>query len=224
MDTKKAKKASLEDKRVLFFEIGMTVVLAITLIAFEWSTPAKDNHAMLIDDYDNVAEEIVLNTVQEKKKEVIPPAIPSFELILNTSEESENIPDINVEIDPGDAVQYWLPEEVDEPDEVPFYAVEEKPGFGEGSLNEFHRYIQEQVEYPVAAVNLGIEGRLSVTFVVDKNGNLTNINFIRGVDPLLENEVSRVMKNAPKWKPGKQRGMPVDVSFSMPVIFQLERR
>ena len=82
--------------------------------------------------------------------------------------------------------------------------------------------IANAVKYPVIAQENGIQGKVYVTFVVGKDGSVFNAQVARGVDPSLDKEALRVVNRLPKWKPGKQRGKPVRVSYTVPINFQLQ--
>ena len=115
-------------------------------------------------------------------------------------------------------------EEVEEEvkEEEVFLIVEEMPSFGTGGANEFRQYIAENLRYPEVAAENGIQGRVFVQFVVEADGRLTNVKVLRGVDPSLDKEAMRVVESSPKWNAGKQRGKPVRVSFTFPIIFVLQ--
>jgi TonB family protein len=106
-------------------------------------------------------------------------------------------------------------------DEQIFFIVEEMPEFpgGEQALRKF---IANNIEYPVSAQENGIQGKVYVTFVVDKNGDVANARIARGVDPSLDQEALRVVNSLPKWIPGKQRGQNVNVSYTVPINFALQ--
>ncbi|MBN2272764.1 MAG: energy transducer TonB [Bacteroidales bacterium] len=108
------------------------------------------------------------------------------------------------------------------PEEEMFYVVEEMPRFMEGDISRFLQYICENLDYPAKAAEAGIEGRVMVNFVVDENGKPTEIKIIRPVDPLLDAEALRVIASSPLWKPGRQRGEPVKVSYTIPIVFSLQ--
>jgi len=108
-------------------------------------------------------------------------------------------------------------------EEEVFMVVEEMPTFiGSDKYKDFVEYISKNIKYPEIAAESGIEGRVFVQFIVEPDGSVTNVEVIRGVNPELDKEALRVVKNSPKWEPGKQRGVPVRVSFSFPVIFSLQ--
>jgi protein TonB len=99
--------------------------------------------------------------------------------------------------------------------------VEDMPEFPGGEL-ELRKFIANNIEYPKAAQENGIQGKVYVTFVVDKNGEIANAKIARGVDPTLDQEALRVVNSLPKWIPGKQRGQKVNVSYTVPINFALQ--
>ncbi len=103
-----------------------------------------------------------------------------------------------------------------------FYIVEEMPEFDGEGLEKFRDWVQLNVKYPEIAIQNGISGTVYVDFVIDKTGNVTSIKIFRAVDPSLDNEVIRVLKSAPDWTPGKQRGKFVNVKMAIPVKFMLK--
>ncbi len=109
-----------------------------------------------------------------------------------------------------------LPKEEDE-QEV-FYIVEDMPEFPCGE-NHLRKYIAENTVYPEEAKNKGLEGKVFINFLVSKTGEVQDVKVARGVDPLLDNEAIRVVQSMPKWKPGSQRGKPVEVRFTLQISF-----
>jgi protein TonB len=107
------------------------------------------------------------------------------------------------------------------PEEQVFVIVEQMPSFpgGEDALRKF---IANSIKYPVIAQENGIQGKVYVTFVVDRDGSVTQAKVARGVDPSLDKEALRVVNSLPKWVPGKQGGKPVKVSFTVPIYFVLQ--
>ncbi len=106
-------------------------------------------------------------------------------------------------------------------DEQVFFIVEDMPEFpgGEAALRNF---IAQTIKYPVAAQELGIQGRVYVTFIVSKSGKVADAKIARGVDPVLDQEALRVVNALPLWEPGIQRGKPVNVSYTVPINFALQ--
>jgi periplasmic protein TonB len=103
-----------------------------------------------------------------------------------------------------------------------FLIVEEMPVFPDGGESGLRAWIAKNIEYPVIAQENGIQGKVYVTFVVDKDGGISDAKVIRGVDPSLDKEALRVVNSMPKWIPGKQRGKPVRVSYTVPISFVLQ--
>jgi TonB family protein len=107
-----------------------------------------------------------------------------------------------------------------------FYKVEEMPAFdgeqGGKGLEKFRDWVQLNVKYPDIAKENGISGTVYVNFIIDKEGRLTDVGIVRGVDPSLDDEVERVLQSSPDWKPGKQRGKNVNVKMAIPVKFALQ--
>jgi protein TonB len=106
-------------------------------------------------------------------------------------------------------------------EEEVFVVVEEMPEFP-GGVVALRTYLAQAVKYPVIAQENGIQGKVYVNFVVNKDGSVSNAKIARGVDPSLDAEALRVVSTLPKWKPGKQRGAPVRVSYTVPINFQLQ--
>jgi TonB family protein len=103
-----------------------------------------------------------------------------------------------------------------------FQVVEEMPLFMGQKADHFREYISKNLKYPQIAMELGIQGRVFVSFVVETDGTVSNVSIERGVDPLLDKEAIRVVETSPKWTPGKQRGEIVRTKFTFPIIFKLE--
>jgi TonB family protein len=104
---------------------------------------------------------------------------------------------------------------------VPFAVVDEKPKFQGGDYNEFTKWVNSKIKYPEAAIKDSIQGRIIVQFVIDKSGNMKNVNIIKKVHPALDAEALSVIRSSPAWTPGKQKNKPVDVLFQFPVVFKL---
>ncbi len=106
--------------------------------------------------------------------------------------------------------------------EKPFVTVEQMPTFPGGEM-EMQKYIASNLKYPVVAQESGIQGRVTVRFVVSKTGAIEDVNVIRGIDPSCDKEAVRVVKSMPKWIPGKQNGLNVPVYFTLPIVFRLKQ-
>lgn len=107
-------------------------------------------------------------------------------------------------------------------DEVPvFRVVEEMPEFP-GGMGECLKFLGKNIKYPVEAQKAGVQGKVIVQFVVEKDGNIANPKVVRSIDPDLDGEAIRVISIMPKWKPGMQKGQPVRVKYTVPVTFRLD--
>ena len=115
-----------------------------------------------------------------------------------------------------------LDEEYEEDDEI-FFVVENMPKFNNGSSDAFRIYIQQNLRYPLIAVQKGISGRVFVQFDVYKTGEVKNVIIVKSANEVLDNEALRVVRSSPRWSPGSQRGKPVTVRFTFPIVFQLTK-
>ena len=107
----------------------------------------------------------------------------------------------------------------EDPDKI--FIVVEHSAAPEGGLNEFYQFISSKIKYPAKARRMGIEGKVYVEFIVEKNGSLTDIKTIAGIGGGCDEEALRVIGMAPKWNPGKQRGKPVRQKMNIPIYFRL---
>ena len=228
MEIKKSEKANLENKKLLFVEIGLVISLAITLFAFEW-TSTETEVAMLDDTQEIVLEEEIIPITQEAPPP--PPAAPKIPVLSDqidiVDDEIEVDDDLfmNLEDDSSLGVEIMdyveVEEEVVEEEAIPFQLVEEKPSFQGGDANQFSKWVNSRLVYPEIAMENGVQGRVSLQFTVEKDGTVTKVKVLRGVDPSLDKEAVRVVSMSPKWSPGKQRDRAVPVTYTFPVIFQL---
>ena len=228
MEIKKTEKASLENKKLLFVEIGLVVSLAITLFAFEW-TSTETETALLEDTTEILIEEEIISTQMETPPP--PPEAPKIPVlsdqidIVDDEIEIEDDMFMNLEDDASLGVEIMdyveVEEEVVEEEAIPFQLVEEKPSFQGGDANQFSKWVNQRLVYPEIAKENGVQGRVTLQFTVEKDGSVTKVKVLRGVDPSLDKEAVRVVSMSPKWKPGKQRDRAVPVTYTFPVIFQL---
>lgn len=229
MISKKTDKANLEKKKGLFTEIGLVLALLFTLGAAEYTREdLKSSKIQALRDTQG-EEEIVPITRQELQKPVTPPK-PTV-VIMDLKIVDDDIKLDNLDFDAFDANQndaikianvIGNTKEEEEEESKVFLIVEDMPTFQGGTIENFRNYIQNTVKYPQLAMENSISGTVYVSFVVNRRGEVASINIVRGVDPSLDEAVINALKLAPKWEPGKQRGKPVNVSFSIPVKFILQ--
>ena len=228
MEIKKSEKANLENKKLLFIEIGLIISLAITYLAFEW-TSTETNVSTLEAEAEIVLEEEIIPITQEAPPP--PPAAPKIPVLsdqIDIVDDEIEVDDdmfMNLEDDSSLGVEIMdyveVEEEVVEEEAIPFQLVEEKPSFQGGDANQFSKWVNSRLQYPEIAKENGVQGRVTLQFTVEKDGSVTKVRVLRGVDPSLDKEAVRVVSMSPKWKPGKQRDRAVPVTYTFPVIFQL---
>ena len=228
MEIKKSEKANLENKKLLFIELGLVVSLGVTLLAFEW-TSKETKVSTLEDTTEVVLEEEIIPITQDTPPP--PPAAPKIPVlsdqidIVDDEIEIEDDMFMNLEDDANLGVEIMdyveVEEEVVEEEAIPFQLVEEKPSFQGGDANQFSKWVNQRLVYPEIAKENGVQGRVTLQFTVEKDGTVTKVKVLRGVDPSLDKEAVRVVSMSPKWKPGKQRDRAVPVTYTFPVIFQL---
>jgi len=216
MQPKKNPEISLENKKGLFFQIGLILSLIIVIIAFEWKSYEKVDYNLGQLNLDDLEEEIIPITKQEIKPPPPPPPPPEVIEIVEDEVEIEE----ELEIEDTESDEDVMIEIEEESDDEFFMVVENMPEFPGGDLG-LMKYIQKNVKYPPIAKEYNITGKVYVSFIVDKSGLVTNVKIVRGVDKNLDAEALRVVKSLPKYKPGKQRGKAVRVMFTIPINFTL---
>jgi protein TonB len=226
MQLKKNPQASLEDKKLTYVLIGLAFVLSICYVAFEWTGKEVTKYEVADTEFLFEDEIDIQQTTQETPPPPPPPAVQEVE-VLNVVEddvETETI-EINTEDDKDVEVVIAPPVEApveEEEEEVVFVVVESMPEFP-GGAQAMMRYIAENIKYPVIAQENGIQGRVICQFVVEKDGKVSDIQVVRSSgEASLDKEAQRVIGSMPKWKPGKQRGKPVRVKYTLPVNFRLQ--
>jgi|APHig6443717497_1056834.scaffolds.fasta_scaffold16648_3 protein TonB len=231
MELKKTKKANLETKRNYFILVGLAVSMGIVLMVLGLSDQVEANEIFKTSTTDEGVTEIVsIPVTTEAPLPPPPPPMPQlFEAIIIT-EDNSKLPDFEfgtTEITEGIPIEiinaYNLSEEkhIDTNDSI-FRVVEEMPEFPGGQLSLL-KWIANHIKYPEEAVQNEVEGRVFVQFVVDKDGGISNALVSRGVDTAIDNEALRVVNSLPTWKPGKQRGKPVRVAYTVPIKFELKK-
>lgn len=229
MDIKKSEKVNLENRKGIYFEIGLLLAFVVLLAAFEWKTDSAEkkgfNDQVTIEA---IEDEIIPITQQLMKPPPPPPPAPKLtdlidivedELdvddkleILDAEDERENDADRNdFDYDNYDG-------EFSDDDEV-FVIAEHMPVFPHGDVT---KWLAKNTKYPPIAEQNGIQGKVFVKFVVEKDGSVTNVEVVRSVDPSLDKEALRVVSAMPKWTPGRQRDKAVRVSFTVPINFYLQ--
>ena len=237
MEPKKNPNVDPKRNSLLYFQIGLVSVLLLTYLAIEYKSYEKDIEvlSMAIDDA-FLDEEVPMTQPLNQPPPPPPPPPPAAPEVIKIVKDNEKIVETKMKstetnqnqiIEVAQVVE--VEEEVDV--DVPFAVIEDVPVFP-GCENEpknkrrdcFQEKMKEHIvknfRYPDIAKDMGIQGRVNVMFVIDKDGSITNIRK-RGPDANLEKEAERIISKLPKMTPGKQRGKAVRVPFSVPVTFKL---
>ena len=223
MEIKKSEKADLERKKPLFIQVGLVLGLSLILLGFEWKS-----YDRVIEVAQDLQGEIIeeIEIIQTQRNEPPPPPPPQqITTILNIVDDKIVIDnDLEIDADADDNMdEYSYVEEVEEKEVVEaeiFTVVEDNPMFPGGDEARM-KFLRDNIKYPQMARESGIQGTVYVTFVVEANGAITNIKILRGIGGGCDEEALRVVRQMPKWQPGKQRGKAVRVQFNMPIRFVL---
>lgn len=223
MEKKKNEKYDLERKRPLFFGVGMTIALSLTLVAFEWKSP--------VDPIDILKprEVFVDPTIYIPPTTIDPPPPPPPKalVVLETTKEEEvtkDIPILDIGTNEEEDFEIIIPSEIvaDEPvDEAPRKWAEIMPSY-EGGLQQFYRFLATNIKYPAQAKRMGIEGKVFVQFIVEKDGSLSNIRAISGIGAGCDEEAERVMQLVQGFSPAMQGDIRVRLQMVVPINFTLQ--
>ncbi len=218
MALRKEEGADLRKQYPLYVEIGLVLSLTLLIVAFRADFSNESSFQVQMEEQETVDMKQIQQTQQEKEpppppKPPVPQEVPNNEVIENETDFDASL-DMDERLDtsqgpPDDG------EEEEEEQEI-FMVVENQPELVGGM-----KALQQAVDYPDFAKKAGIEGRVIVQFVVDKQGNVKNPKVTRGVHKLLNEEAVKAVKEQ-SFKPGKQRGESVKVQMSLPVTFRLQ--
>ena len=209
-------------------EIGCIIALALVYYGFEYTS--EEVRTVVLDDNSVITEieDLIPITFETPPPPPAAPKIPVLSDQIDIVDDDIEIDDnmfLKLEDDPGSGVEIMdyieVIDEVVEEEEIPFMLVEEKPTFQKGDANQFSKWVNQRLVYPEIAKENGVQGRVTLQFTIDKDGSLTKVKVVRGVDPSLDKEAVRVVSMSPKWEPGRQRDRAVPVTYTFPVIFKL---
>jgi periplasmic protein TonB len=216
MNTRKKPTANLRKYYTVFLQIGLlaTLVMFIVAVNIEWAGPETEEY--VLDEQEVIEmEEIIqtehIETPPPPPRPPVPQEVPNDEII----EDHDFDIDAEMRLD-GPMDLPPPPEEDEEPEEDFFTVVEQMPELI-GGLAE----LQSRIEYPEQARRAGIEGRVYVQFIVNEDGRVEDPQVIRGIGGGADEEALRAVREA-EFRPGMQRGRPVRVQYSLPVVFQLQ--
>lgn len=226
MEVKKSPQADLENKKSIFFELGLTVALVTVLFAFEWRISEKEPSNFITVSEIPTETELIPVTVMTQLPPPPPPAAPkAFELLEIVDEMAPLDSELEItDVDDQSENQEFNFTDITYGEEenneiITFLPSEDMPAFP-GNVQS---WISKNIKYPALALENGVEGKVIVQFVVERDGSVSHVKVVRSADPSLDKEAIRVISSMPKWKPGKQRGIAVRVAYTMPIFFNLEK-
>lgn len=222
MEVKKNPKVDLQNRKGIFLEIGLIVSLALCIVAFSVGQTKKT-----IEIIEFSGPEVDVELVQVTKPEEPKPEAPvkqAVKLITNMINVVDNEAKIetNLEFLEFDSDEEIVIEEIEvETEEIVeepmFVKVEQMPTFMGGDINVFRAWFGQEFRIPAIAAENGIQGKLIIKFVVEKDGSIGTIEFLQSPDKVYEEEATRVLKKSPKWTPGRQRDQLVRVFYILPI-------
>lgn len=226
MELKKNPKADLEKRKGIYVELGLIIALAAALVAFNVKSYDQEEIQVTERTVIDEVEEIVLQTQQEETppppEPEAPEVITEVHVIDNNQESDNEIGIINMEltddVETGDAV-VAAPEEEEEVKEDQIWVVVEEVAQFPGGEEALYKYLKDNIVYPNIARQTGIEGKVYIRFVVEKDGSISNVKVMRDIGGGCGEEAMRVVKSMPKWKPAKQQTRTVRSEFNLPVNF-----
>lgn len=227
MEIKKSERANLEKGKSTSLLIGFVMALAVMFVALEWTQRDVEDNSEIYGVKDvSINEEMVPITLPEKKTVPPPPAaVTKAEIIEIVEDDAEIEEDIMASFE--DNVEWVDLSEIDyvevepEPEEEEIFMVVEKSPEFPGGTNALYDYLRKNMKYPAICRESGITGRVIVSFTVNKDGSIVDVEVVKGVHPQMDKEAVRVVSAMPKWSPGEQRGKPVRCRFNLPVNFRL---
>lgn len=244
METKKNPEVRLERFSSLFFEIGLMIALFVAYLALESRTNPLSGIDTTSSTTSNYIDEVMVPQTERRNKLVAPKPPPSpinqIIVVANTTELEYELEMETTEIDEDYKVEMvkYEPKEIvaeEEEEEVYNFQVVESQAMYPGCENYkskqsrymcFQKSIMEHVKknfkYPEIAKEMGVQGRVIVQFEIGKNGNISNVFVLRGIDKNLDNEAIRIVKKLPRMIPAEQRDRKVAVSFMLPITFKLQ--
>lgn len=234
MQTKNSFKNELKNKQKSFLLIGMFVALGMSLMAFEWASFELEH--IHVDELvvENIDAEPAVEMIQiEKPKPRVTQKVKEREFDPNKDIEFKKVdkidstvvlnPDLPVDTTLGDNDIKIVDLGGDGPVEIeePFIIVEKMPEFP-GGQQKLYEYLGKTIKYPEIDKQIGTQGKVFLTFVIEKDGSITDIQVIRSLSEGCDKEATKAVKNMPNWSPGEQRGQKVRVKYTLPVHFKLK--
>lgn len=225
IDIKERKERNNKSYAKLISSISLCLSLLIIIWAFELKFPEKSVVVDLSDNGSHFEDIMDIPQTEQIQKPPVQVAVPNIVEVSNEEIIEEIKLDLDIEMTEDTRIQeVIISQQVEEiqdekADEI-FTIVEQQPQ-PVGGFKAFYDYVGANLSYPVRATRMGIEGRVFVEFIVEKDGSLTDIKVVKGIGGGCDEEAIRVISGAPKWIPGKQRGNAVRVRMVMPIVFKL---
>ena len=226
MEAKKTPKADLNKSVGMFTNLGLAVAVGLTLVAFEYKSYDDSDLKNLGDAKDNFEDILDVPITQQPPPPPPPPPMeqPVIQEIPDEVKIEEKI-DVNFDVDVKEttvikevAIKEVVIEE-EKADQI-FDVVETQPN-PPGGMSGWNKYLSDNLKYPTQARRMGVEGTVIVVFVINTDGSIQDVEVLRGIGGGCDEEAVKIVKAAPKWDPGKQRGKPVRTRMRLPIRFKL---
>lgn len=226
MRPKKAPKADLKRSRFVFFEIGMIAVIVAVIAIF--TVRGKENNVgdwIVFDPFDGAPTETVPTTKHEELKDKVIPRHVITDVFNKVSNDKVIITPVDFYWYEGDGDPVILPELGNTDEKIDEFELlsDKMPSFEGGDISVFKNWVIKRFRYPDAALSAGMEGKVVVEFIIEKDGTLNCINVVQSTDPVFSDEVKRVVAMSPKWEPGFNGITPVRIKYFMPIEFKIEK-
>ena len=220
--------SKIKSRKIASFKILIGVVLAVSLVAVfaceqkdSVKTENTSSGKTVSIDFDGHALQVNGDSVGVEKLKDLLQASGDYQIVKNSTTGALELKSKSNKVGEVVAVSYNKQETTNEDNSDVFTIVDTMPEYPGGQL-ALRKFIAQSVKYPVSAQEKGIQGKVFVSFVVEKDGSVGALKIARGVDPSLDQEALRVVGLLPKWTPGKQKGEPVRVSYTIPINFALQ--
>lgn len=225
MEVKKNPNVDLQNKKGIFLEIGLIFALALCILAFSLGQSKKSIEIIEVSGPEVEMDLVDITKPEEPKTQA--PVKQAVKLISDFIKVVKNDTKIETEFDFADFTEdEIIVEEIEVVEEVveeaAFIKVEVMPSFMGGDLNTFRMWVAQEFKIPAIAAENGIQGKVVVQFVIEKDGRLSSIEFLQSPDRVYEDEVRRVLMKSPKWTPGRQRDAVVRVRYILPIDCRLQ--
>ncbi len=234
MDIKKSDKANLDNHRSTGFLLGLILAMALLFAAFEYTTRPQsyDEDDSMLDD---LAEDLTMKSAPQDTKDMVSAiAAPASKAITQNVKEVAHVDNADkiapitskLVIGSGQAVQKEaevteaLPQVTADKDTAVMRTVEQIPEFP-GGIVQFMKWLTRNLRYPPQAQQQKIQGKVVISFIVNKDGSISAPTIVKSVDPVLDSEAMRVVRMMPRWKPGMEKGKPCRTMFAIPINFVL---